>query len=40
MKRAPARLYPGHGKPFRTSDLNKYLSSLDSVRLYPLKPRR
>lgn len=40
LKRAPARLYPGHGKPFRTSDLNKYLSSLDSVRLYPLKPRR
>ena len=40
LKRAPARLYPGHGKPFRTSDLNKYLSSLDRVRLYPLKPRR
>lgn len=31
-------LYPAHGKPFLTSDLKKYLPSLDRVRLYPLKP--
>ena len=29
-------LYPGHGKPFRTSDLQKYLNSLDRVKLRPL----
>ncbi len=39
LKRAPAMLYPGHGKPFKTSDLGKYLHSLDRIRLYPLKER-
>ena len=34
----PVMLYPAHGKPFLTSDLKKYLPSLDRVRLYPLKP--
>ena len=37
LRAGPARLYPGHGKPFRTDDLKKYLPSLDKVRLYPLK---
>ena len=37
LKSKPAMLYPGHGKPFKTTDLNKYLGSLDRVRLYPLK---
>ena len=32
----PAVIYPAHGKPFRTSDLRKYLKSLDKVRLRPL----
>ena len=36
LKRNPAVLYPAHGKPFKTSDLKKYLPSLDKVRLYPL----
>ncbi len=37
LKCKPAMLYPGHGKPFKTTDLNRYLGSLDRVRLYPLK---
>ena len=36
LKRNPAVLYPAHGKPFKTSDLKKYLPSLDKVRLYLL----
>ena len=28
-------LYPGHGKPFQTSDLK--LLNLEGIRLYPLK---
>ena len=36
---SPAMLYPAHGKPFRTSDLKKYLPHLDKLRLYPLKSR-
>ena len=40
LQRNPAMLYPGHGKPFRTSDLQKYLKSLDDVKLYPLKAAR
>lgn len=35
----PAMIYPAHGKPFQTSDLQKYLSHLDNVKLYPLRPR-
>lgn len=37
LKMNPRILCPGHGKPFRTSDLEKYLNSLDRVKLYPLK---
>ena len=37
LQRAPAMLYPGHGKPFKTSELRKYRSSLERIRLYPLK---
>lgn len=40
LQRHPAMLYPGHGKPFKTTDLKRYLGSLDRVRLYPLKQRR
>ena len=32
----PRILYPGHGKPFRTSDLQKFLNSLDRVQLRAL----
>ena len=33
---APPRiLYPGHGKPFQTTDLK--LLNLEGIRLYPLK---
>ncbi|MBO4422866.1 MAG: MBL fold metallo-hydrolase [Clostridia bacterium] len=34
-----AVLCPAHGRPFRTSDLRKYLPSLDKIRLYPLKKK-
>ena len=37
LRAGPVRLYPAHGKPFRTEDLKKYLPVLDKVRLYPLK---
>ena len=37
LKTNAETLYPAHGKPFRKSDLEKYLPSLDKVRLYPLK---
>ena len=39
LQTAPAMLYPGHGKPFKTPELRKYLSRLDRVRLYPLRER-
>ena len=34
---SPKMLYPGHGKPFQTSDLK--LLNLEGIRLYPLKKR-
>ena len=37
LKANPAMLYPAHGKPFKTSDLKKYLKAMDSVNLYALK---
>lgn len=37
LRLSPAALYPGHGKPFPTSDLKKYLHAADAIRLYPLK---
>ena len=37
IEKGPQILYPAHGKPFKTSDLKKYLKSLDRVRPYPLK---
>lgn len=37
LKKAPAMLYPAHGKPFQTADLKRYLKSLDKVKLYALK---
>ena len=36
LQRNSRMLYPGHGKPFRTSDLQKYLNSLDRVKLRAL----
>ncbi len=33
----PAMLYPAHGKPFKTSDLKKYLPYIDKIRLHALK---
>ena len=39
LQKAPAMLYPGHGKPFRTSDLRKYRDSLDRIKLHPLKEK-
>lgn len=40
LEKAPAAtLYPGHGRPFRASDLRKYLDSLDRIKLYPLKEK-
>ncbi len=37
LKINPAMLFPAHGKPFQTSDLEEYLPRLDRIRLYPLK---
>ena len=37
VQKAPAVLFPGHGKPFKTSDLRKYRGSLERIKLYPLK---
>lgn len=34
----PNMIYPAHGKPFKTGDLDKCLPYLDKVKLYPLKP--
>ena len=31
------KLYPAHGKPFISKDLKKYLSSLDRIKLRPLR---
>ena len=36
---SPVMLYPAHGKPFKTADLEKNLPYLDRIRLYPLKHR-
>ena len=33
-------LYPAHGKPFQSKDLQKYLPSLDQIKLHPLAPVR
>ena len=37
VQKAPAVLFPGHGKPFKTSELRKYRGSLERIRLYPLR---
>ena len=39
LQAKPRLLYPAHGKPFPTADLEKYFPYLDRVRLYPLKPK-
>ena len=33
----PQIIFPAHGKPFKTSDLKKYLPYLDKIKLYTLK---
>lgn len=37
LNAAPKTIYPSHGKPFPTSDLDKYISGLDKILLRPLK---
>lgn len=37
LKAGPEKIFPAHGKPFPTADLEKYLPGLDRVRLYPLR---
>ena len=32
----PKMVYPSHGKPFPTSDLIRYKSQLDAIKLYSL----
>lgn len=39
LQKAPAVPFPGHGEPFKTPDLRKYRSSLERIKLYPLKER-
>ena len=39
LRTNPTTLYPGHGKPFRASDLKKFLKHLEGVKLYPLGQR-
>ena len=36
----PQILFPAHGKPFKTSDLKKYLPYLGKIKLYTLKQKR
>ena len=36
LREAPAMLYPAHGRPFPTADLQKYLPFLDSILLRSL----
>ena len=33
----PKMLYPAHGKPFQTADLQRYLKTLENRKLYALK---
>ena len=37
MALKPSMIYPAHGKPFPTNDLNKYRSHLDGIRLHSLQ---
>lgn len=37
IRKNPNTLYPAHGKPFKASDLQKYLDTLDHLKLYALK---
>ena len=37
LRKSPAMLYPGHGRPFKTADLSKYRPSLERIKLYPLR---
>jgi len=37
LQKSPAMLYPGHGKPFKTSDLRKFRNRLERIKLHPLK---
>lgn len=37
MAIAPQTIYPAHGKPFPTSNLQSYLLALDKIKLHPLK---
>ena len=39
LAKNPDMLYPAHGKPFRATDLKKYLKSLDKGKLYALKSK-
>ncbi len=34
----PRMLFPAHGKPFKTEELQKNLKALEKVKLHPLKP--
>ncbi len=36
LQAAPAMLFPGRGKPSKTSDLQRYLPRSDGIRPYPL----
>ena len=38
LSAGPDRICPTHGKLFPASDLEKYLQSLDNIKLYPLRP--
>ena len=37
LNATPKTIYPSHGKPFPASDLGKYISGLDKIRLRPLR---
>lgn len=36
----PTLLYPGHGKPFPASDLERYLPRVHRLNAYPLAPKK
>ena len=37
IEKKPRMLYPAHGKPFRTTDLQRYMKTLERRKLYALK---
>ena len=37
IQKNPEKLFPAHGKPFKTTELQKYLDTIERIGLYALK---